>query len=296
VQILALWVVKYESGSTSERFIKALNKLGHTVKVIPIEDGNVEANLIKESLSGDYDVLIHVPYIIPFRYEIIKSLPFTTVAWMGDDEWWWDKYQDLCKLVEDSHDFCVTTDSESLYRYRNGLLGSWGYGEEWKPKKVEKDIDIYFCGSHTGMRGAYIDALKDSGLKVTAHGKGFSGKIDQKTMINNYRRAKIGLSFISEYKDFYYQQIKARTFEIPAVGTFQLSEHSDKLSKLFTIGKDLDTFKNVKELTEKCLYYLKNFEEREMMAYRGHLSNKPNSYKQIFKRIFNQIEEAHEKA
>ena len=293
MRILALWVVNYYSGSTSERFVKPLESLGHTVEVIPLEDGNVEAKLIRASKSHLYDLLLHLPYPKTVRLEVIKKLPMVTVSWNGDDEWFWNKYPELSETIEDSHNYCITTHEKSLFRYRHGILGSWGYSDEWKPQKVKKDIDIYFCGSKTNIRDMYIQTLIDRGFDVVVDGPGYSGKIPLKTMIERYARAKIGLSFVTETKDkLVYQQVKARSFEIPAVGTFQLSENTSDLHSFFKQKRDMDLFLDPASLVRACKYYLTHDKERETIALSGHFKNKEYSYKKIFKRVLKQIKQS----
>lgn len=293
MRVLALWVVNYYSGSTSERFIKPLEELGAKVDVIPLESGNIESKLITAVNSGHYDFLLHVPYPGTVRLEVIKNLPIMTIAWNGDDEWYWDKHKEFSENIEKSHEYCITTYAPALANYRHGLLGSWGHSEDWTKKKVKKDIDIYFCGSSTPIRDNYLRALIDKGFKVLADGPGYAGKVPLETMIDRYRRAKIGLSFVTENKDsLIYQQVKARTFEIPACGTFQLSEYCREIP--FRDNKDIGYFYDDSSLVRQCKYYLKNENEREAIAKSGHLKSKDYSYKNIFKRIFKQIERDYE--
>lgn len=290
MRILCLWVVNYQSGSTSERFVRPLKSLGHTVDIIALEEGNIESKLIEATNFDKYDFLLHLPYPNTVRLEVIKHLPITTIAWCGDDEWFWNKYPDHARAIEKCHDYCVTTHKASLNKYRSGILGSWGYSNEWKPLKVEKDIDIYFCGSKTPIRDMYFEALIDQGFKVVMDGPGYSGKVPLKTMINRYQRAKIGLSFVTENKgELLYQQVKARSFEIPAVKTLQISEYCDGLRDVFK-NNEIIYFRNKNELIKKCDHFLYNDKERDEIAARGHLRARKHSYKKTFSQIFKEID------
>ena len=285
-RILALWVVNYYSGSTSERFVKPLKRLGYEVDVIPLESKTVDMELVLN--APKYDLLLHLPYPNTVRPEIIKSLPIKTIAWNGDDEWFWQKFPKFSKQIAKSHDFCITTFEPALKNYGNGILASWGHSSDWKPKKVKKDIDVYFCGAKTDERDIYLEQLKQYGIKAEVDGPGYSRKIPLRNMIDKYRRAKIGLSFLMGKKDRYYYQVKARTFEIPAVGTFQLSEGSPELARLFN-DNEIKIFWNEGELIKKIEYYLKHDDEREKIAKAGHEKNKQYSYEKIFKRCFKEI-------
>lgn len=295
MRILALWVVNYYSGSTSERFLRPLKELGHTVDIIPLEEGNVEARLIESVKTGEYDLLLHLPYPGTVRLEVIKALPIISLAWNGDDEWYWDVHREFSEKVAESHDYCATTYKSALSHYRKGILATWGYSNQWFRRASKKDIDIYFCGSRNHFRDMYIQSLVRSGFNIKVDGPGYSGKIKLKDMIENYRRAKIGLSFVSENKDeFMYQQIKARTFEIPALGTFQLSEECHEIGRFFKRGEQIETFTSERDLFDKCKKYLNNDKLREQIAYQGFLRNKSYTYEKTFKNIFNKIKEDYE--
>jgi hypothetical protein len=87
----------------------------------------------------------------------------------------------------------------------------------------------------------------------------------------DYRKAisgtKIALSFLSKLNGDTYTR---RTFEIPAVGTFMLSEHSADLEGLFEEGKEAEFFRSKRELLDKVLYYARHADEREEIARRGY--------------------------
>jgi hypothetical protein len=87
----------------------------------------------------------------------------------------------------------------------------------------------------------------------------------------DYRKAisgtKIALSFLSKLNGDTYTR---RSFEIPAVKTFMLSEHSPDLESLFEEGKEAEFFRSKAELLDKVLYYAKHDDEREAIARRGH--------------------------
>jgi spore maturation protein CgeB len=61
-----------------------------------------------------------------------------------------------------------------------------------------------------------------------------------------------------------------RNYEIPACGAFQLSERSDAILEIFEEEKEIACFRDVKELTAKCSYYLEHESERERIAAGGY--------------------------
>jgi spore maturation protein CgeB len=58
-------------------------------------------------------------------------------------------------------------------------------------------------------------------------------------------------------------QTKARNFEIPVQGGFQLTDYVPSIEDYFNIGKELICYSDVDEAKELINYYLKHNKERE---------------------------------
>lgn len=65
------------------------------------------------------------------------------------------------------------------------------------------------------------------------------------------------------------ESVNPRTFDMSACGTLQLTDERSELRELYTIGAELDVFRNAKELLDKIDYYLSRDEERLRVAVRG---------------------------
>lgn len=65
--------------------------------------------------------------------------------------------------------------------------------------------------------------------------------------------------------------VNVRAFEIAATGTFQLINYRSGLHQLFEVGKEIETYKNIKELKDKINYFLVHENERKEIANRGYL-------------------------
>jgi spore maturation protein CgeB len=302
MRILGLWVVDYFSGSTSDFFEKAFRNIGHELDIVPITFYGCEANLAKALKEKKYDILFHVPYRGVPRPEFIRNITNNTntitVAWNCDDEWlWYQNDKNGTPAIANDYDYCITSRDDFIEKYeaigqRNVILGQWGYSEDWRPKKFKKDIDVYFCGQRNEVRDTYFRELKRLGINVTVEGPGYSqnGKIDFQDMINRYRRAKIALNFVTGTRnEFIYQQVKCRNFEVPAVGTFLLTEWCDALDKFFEIGEEVEGFKSVSEAAKKIRYYLEREGDRERIAKDGHHRNKEYSFENILKVVLGHV-------
>ncbi|TXB63705.1 glycosyltransferase [Vicingus serpentipes] len=82
--------------------------------------------------------------------------------------------------------------------------------------------------------------------------------------------------------------INKRAFEIAGCGGFQIITHSDAVSQLFTVGKEIVTYSNYSDLIKKLDYYLdpKNEGERKQIAEAGHQrAMKEHTYEHRLKTI-----------
>lgn len=309
MRILALWLVNYYSGNGDQFFRKSLEELG-TIDVIPLDSKSCSSDLIKAVESKKYDFLIHIPYRDTIRGETIEycSQFVKTIAWQGDDEWLWssDLYHSP-KNIAKFYNYNVTTDLFSIPRYqeigyKNVILAQWGYGIEWVYKKTKPEFDVYFCGAATTERDYYLKSLLSKGFSVGIDGPGYGwhtnknlktypssvpGKIPKDVMIDRYRKAKIAINFNFGAKDGKaYEQVKARTFEIPAVGPMQIVNDSPSIDRFFKRGKEVITFDSREDLLSKINYYLKHEDKRQEIADAGRKRNEPYNYIDIFKRVF----------
>jgi spore maturation protein CgeB len=109
-------------------------------------------------------------------------------------------------------------------------------------------------------------------------------------MLERYQRAKISVSFLmGESGSRPYRQVKARAFEIPATGAFQLAYNCPELERFFKIGDEVDVFDSADEMLEKIEFYLKHDALRERMARKAQQRNLNYSYEQILGRVFKEI-------
>jgi spore maturation protein CgeB len=63
--------------------------------------------------------------------------------------------------------------------------------------------------------------------------------------------------------------VNQRVFDVPACGSFLLTDHQKAIEELFEVGKEIVTYKNVEEIPELVRFYLNNPDAREKIAMKG---------------------------
>ncbi len=165
------------------------------------------------------------------------------------------------------------------------LLMHWFIPEVHKQKtqdKLNKKIyDVVFVGHYENDdRVNYLKKIAESKYMFGLFGPDWSlsPKYD---WLNEYQpvlpvrgdlyreticSSNIALCFFSKLnRDTY----TTRCFEIPAMGVFMLSQHSEDLEGLFEDGVDAVFFRNPDDMMEKIDYYTRNNKLREQIAVSG---------------------------
>jgi len=170
------------------------------------------------------------------------------------------------------------------------LLRSYFINERNYPLELRENdqrfvCDVVFAGHYEAdLRVEYLEAIMKESVKLNLFGgvweNAKSVLSPQSPLLGlypiapvvdqDYRKAlsgaKIALSFLSKLNRDTYTR---RNFEIPATGTFMLSEYSDDLATLFLEGKEAEFFRSKEEMLDKIKYYLSHDSERQGIAQRG---------------------------
>lgn len=262
----------------------------------------MNARLIETADRFDPDLIFFVLFENEFTIETLKVLSdkFTTFNWFCDDHWRFDYFS---KLYAPGFSFVSTTDRNSLSKYRaagypNVLMTQWGcnHFDYVKLPFVSKKYDVTFIGQSHGSRKWVMNRLRLSGIKVDAFGRGWkNGRVNQQQMIEIINRSKINLNLTNaswsihtlfRHKD----QIKGRNFEVPATGTFLLTNYVDGIGDYFDLEKEMICFTSIREMAEKIRYYLQHDDEREDIARRAYERTlKEHTYEQRFRSLFAQM-------
>jgi len=220
------------------------------------------------------------------------------VLYANDDPFssqsWPDRWRHFRRLISRC-DVCLAyrkTNLEEFRRHgahRTDLLRSYFVPSQDYPL-ASNDVDPEYMGDvvFTGHfepdgRLEALEALASAGHRVRVfggawepmRGRVLQGPLAGQWPINvrfhrDYRQSicgsKIALCFFSRINQDTYTR---RNFQIPAMGTFMLSEYSDDLSTLFSEGVDAEFFRDHGELADKVRFYLANDAARDSIARRG---------------------------
>ena len=283
-------------------FKKSFETLGHDVETFYWDEYLKNPSTMQEPLKKRADLV--KPDIIffclfrdQFEVETLNYLKskYTTINWFGDDSWRFDTFT---KYYANCFTYCVTTDKYSIPKYnaigqKNVINGQWAALELSPPKSldVEYKYDVSFVGGFNYFRKWFVNQLIKNGISVHTFGNGWpSGPIPLDQLRDTFLKSKINLN-LSNSKSFDIRyvlsapihlahtlktkknssQMKARTFEIPYYGGFQLTDYAPALGDYFDIGRDLAAYRDIDEAILLIKYYLDDNDERERVKRSGYV-------------------------
>ena len=222
-------------------------------------------------------------------FDYLKS-KYTTINWFCDDQW---RFENFTKYYAPHFTYSVTTDKFALSKYRkigykNVILSQWAsFGcnknIDFEVEAIKYNYDVSFVGGISGYRKWIIkELLKREGVKVECFGAGWeNGRVSFEEMAEIFKTSKINLnisnsasydiryffSSVKSLREFVkakkrIEQIKARNFEIPAFGGFQLTNYAPSLEDYFEIGSEVAIYTSIEDLVLQINYYLDNEEEK----------------------------------
>lgn len=126
-------------------------------------------------------------------------------------------------------------------------------------ESISKDFYVLFIGSNYGWRYDFIQKLINKGIKVKCFGNGWpNGTLDEKQMELEIRRAPLTLGFAAVGYTKKITTIKGRDFEVPMLGGLYLTQHSEGLSTIYELNKDVLAYSNIDECYDKICYVIDN--------------------------------------
>lgn len=284
-------------------FKRAIEALGHSVVPFYYDDDLTGSPALQKRLldAADHerpDLITFCLFRDQFKTETLKQLSsrYRTINWFGDDTWRFDGFS---SVFGPCFTDVVTTDQFSIQKYRALGVKNVHYSQwaaiDTEGKSVwdgKYDFDVTFVGQFHPFRDWFCSQLRKRGLAVECFGRGWkNGPVSAVEMNRIFATSKISLnlsnsvSFDARYlmthpRALAYalkskknrSQIKARNFEIPFFGGFQLTEYVPGLEAHLEIGTELVCYKDVDDAELLARHYLENDSEREKIREAGYVS------------------------
>lgn len=302
-----------------------LRAIGYQVEDLWLDDYDTNAQLQNAIIEKAYKFRPEIIFFKIFKFEIQFSTleklkkDFFLVNWFGDDQWRFDKFT---SKYANFFDACITTDKFSLDKYKsigqkNVILSQHASFENFANyNDITYKYGVSFVGGANPFRKWFIKELKKRGIMVNCFGNGWeNGRItyDQMDQIMLYSKVNLNISNSLSYDVRFLldhpknilalikssvlrgsksiSQTKARIFEIPVRGGFEITEYVPNLDDYFDIGKNIVCYNNVDEAALIIKYYLNNSEERERIKKRSvELARMKHTYRQRSLDFMNEIE------
>jgi spore maturation protein CgeB len=278
--------------------IHHLNKLAHNFRIIPksknfFEDRpashmNFRSARLRDAIAAyDPDLVFH-----------IRGLGFRDWAFDGARRkfaWWVESDERLKEALGEvpwfDHYFFINSASVAAaqragYAHASYLPHAVDASVFRPLPKVVKDIDFAFVGLWSERREQFLDAA----LEVSQNGALYGPKWFMKTfhdrrfrrilkgsyiadepLVRLYNRAKVVLNITSwgAGGGAARSGLTMRLFEVPATGSFLLTDPSAELGLSLKAGVHVDTFSDVESFKKKLRFYLDYATERQKIAVQG---------------------------
>lgn len=279
--------------------------------------GELQRRVIEFVDSINPDVVFFILMKDEFSFETLDYLKskYTTINWFCDDQW---RFESFTKYYAPHFTYSVTTDKYAISKYKkigynNVIRGQWasfGCDKNVDFDSLDYEYDVSFIGSISGYRKWIIQELLKKGIRVECFGYGWeNGRITFEEMKEIFKTSKINLNIsnsasydiryifssvgsIYEFirSDKRFEQIKARNFEIPAFGGFQLTNYAPSLDDYFEIGEDVAIYTTFEDLVLQINYYLENEEDRKNILINAYeMAKKEYTYQDRLKKILLKI-------
>jgi spore maturation protein CgeB len=290
---------RYEYGIKSngaalnkKAFYDTFKTLDYEVEPIYFEDyehKELQNAIINQAETNQSDLIFFILQSNQIEFNTLQALKdsgFFTVNFYGDDSWrfdiWSSKYANYFSA-------CLTTEKFKVDKYKeigqsNIIRTQWASLEPINhAARNNYKYDVSFIGGISHYRKWFIQRLLKKGIKVECFGTGWeNGRASYPEMENIIQSSKINLNISNSvvydvrylFSNFKHvvnlirglknkSDMKARMFELPAQGGFELTEFVPSLEDYFVIGKEIACYTNVDEAEDMIMYYLKNDDERE---------------------------------
>src|SRR5436190_21542030 len=178
-------------------FRSALEGMGHELvafdfkareRVVGRGAMNAELRALAEESGADASFFfLFQEEIAPATVESVGDAAGPTISWFGDDQWRFDSFS---RRYAQSFDVCVTTDHESVEKYRAAgarevVLSQWACNR-YAYARVTTEIEhgVTFVGQRYGRRPEIVQRIRAAGHEVECWGQGWpAGRLDHDAMV-----------------------------------------------------------------------------------------------------------------
>lgn len=277
------------------------------------EAGREQMNqeLLQSVRGFNPDFVLFSLYTDQFDPAVLDEIKCHTItAYYAYDDMWRrefvDKWAPHFTYVITSH--IKGLQNLNMNNHVNGVYLSLGVNHKiYLKKELPPKYDVTFIGGWHPHRAWLISLIEKSGVKVEAWGQKWkNGPIDQEDMVDVINQSRINLNLQNETSwDIRYlisspravhstltskksfSPVNLRTFEINSCGGFQLLPYMEGLEKRYDIGNEVELFYTPEQLVERVHYYLRNTDERNAIALRGHARTlKDHTMERRFRELF----------
>ncbi|MDA8243436.1 MAG: glycosyltransferase [Elusimicrobia bacterium] len=241
---------------------------------------------------------------------------WATAVWFGDDTW---RFDDYSSKLSPHITYPLTTDPFCVGKYRRigvePILTQWAgqrFGPDRPPLPAGADFkyQVSFVGSRDYSRDWFIWELGKRGIKVECFGGGWpNGRLPDEDMERVFNSSRINLNLSNSVpRDVRCvlrnpknvlrylrgrkaaEQVKARNFEIPLAGGFQLSNYAIGLDHYLDIGREVAVFTAPDDCAEQIHYFLANENLRHAVAVAGYTrASREHTYLARLESVFARI-------
>ena len=314
-----------ERGASLEKtaFLPALQKVGQEVMPFWLEDNGfwedrqkLQHRILEFAAENNPDIIFFILMRDEVTIQTIEHLSknHITVNWFCDDQW---RFDNFTRFVAPKLTYPITTDKFSIMKYhrlglKNVILSQWAAGEYLENidfNQIEYEYDVSFVGGKNPTRAWVIDYLSKKGYRVSCFGHGWpDGSVSYEKIREIFLRSRINLNLSNSVQsDFRYllfswrsireylsskkriEQVKARNFEIPCCGGFQLTNYAPGIEDYYVIGKEIAIYTGLEDLTMQIEYYLNNEQERKGICLSGYKRSENYTYEKRIKDAFEAI-------
>lgn len=248
--------------------------------VVKISSQHTQQRVLRMAKKFKPDIFFAVKAkeIKPETIRKIHDMGIVTANWYMEGIW--HKSPFIFGPVYD-YFFNVDKGAISILRERGVKHAHYvAFGTRLVPSQVnntlERSYDISFIGTPTPPRPQILGMLSDLDINIwgppamwekTSLMKFYRGKAYGSDLDNIYQRTKIVVN--TNYENIKTNSPNLRNFEVMGNGALLISDYKADFAEMFSENKEFVFYRDIKEIPALVSYYLKNEEERSVIAKAG---------------------------